>query len=325
MTRTIRPKAPLICPKAIGACRAAMSALLFPAVLICASTAPQTRSLPTATLQEPAETEIERVEEWPELSGGAKSDVKKDVSRLRKAKTPEMGEQAEAALIGVGAAVVPYLLPSLGKESDPDALERIERVLLAVTGPEHTRVLGEYFDDRSLAVRVWSMQRAARFPDAGLREQAVARMHAVVGAPDKPARKAPDADEAHALCLLVTSAGSLEGLDGLFLATTSEWKEQSVAILAALPGVRGEEASANVVARMNGERKHDLAALRMLWGCGHESAVAEVRPFLDSEDATLRGAAINALRCIVDQAEPIAKLPVFEGIERAKKWKERLH
>jgi len=55
----------------------------------------------------------------------------------------------------------------------------------------------------------------------------------------------------------------------------------------------------------------------------HEDAIAIVKPQLDNTDNSIRIAAINALRGIVDGDLPIANLPVFEAIELAKKWKTR--
>jgi hypothetical protein len=49
-----------------------------------------------------------------------------------------------------------------------------------------------------------------------------------------------------------------------------------------------------------------------------------VRFFLDDDDNQVRVAAINACRGIVDGAPPEEQLPVFEAIESAKKWKERV-
>jgi hypothetical protein len=62
----------------------------------------------------------------------------------------------------------------------------------------------------------------------------------------------------------------------------------------------------------------------MLAGCGIKpDALPLVRPNLDSTDNSIRVAAINAMRGIVDGEPPIANLPVFEAIELAKKWKDK--
>ena len=296
---------------------------LAAAGVLLSATGAWSRSLtpaPTTSFDE----EVERIAEWPKLKGGAKADVKKDIQRLRKAATPEMGDEAEDALIEVGAGVVPLLLPTLAKEEDKDAIERIDRVLHRVTGAEHTRVLAEFFDHKALEVRVWSLRRASGFPDAELRDDVLARLHKVVGTADAPARKEPDPKEAYALRLMATSTGSLEGLGGLFEATRDDWRERSDEILAALEGVHGEAATAAVIGFGSDQRKDNIAMLRMLWACGDESAVPAIKHYLDSEDASVRAATINALRCIVDGEEPLKNLPVFEGIERAKKWKARV-
>jgi len=64
--------------------------------------------------------------------------------------------------------------------------------------------------------------------------------------------------------------------------------------------------------------------LRMLAGCGDASALPPIRKYLDDDDNQIRVAAINACRGIVDGDPPLEQLPVFEAIETAKKWKDRL-
>ena len=54
------------------------------------------------------------------------------------------------------------------------------------------------------------------------------------------------------------------------------------------------------------------------------SATGSIRRFLDHEDNQLRVEAINALRGIVDGEPPFENLLVFDAIEPAGKWKERL-
>jgi hypothetical protein len=88
--------------------------------------------------------------------------------------------------------------------------------------------------------------------------------------------------------------------------------------------VRGPEATARLAPALEGERDGAVAALRLLAGCGAADVVGRIRPHLDSTDRGLQLAAINALRGIVDGAPPLATLPVFEMIERAKAWKARL-
>jgi len=265
--------------------------------------------------------EVVRLEAWPALDKEQKKTVEVDIERLRKARTEEMGIQAREALIAAGAGIVPDLLPKLGKEKDPAAAARIEQVLSAVTGAEHTRLLAASFADKAQPVRTFVLFRAAEFPDAGTRtaaEEALARAAAVA----EP--KKEDQAEHLAAALAATAAGSLSGLDHLALRAETSFGAYGGRMRKALAGVRGPEATKLVGARLGGERAQRIAALNLLAGCGDASAKALVKPHLDDTDNSVRIAAINALRGIVDGDPPLEQLPVFEAIELAKEWKARV-
>jgi len=275
-----------------------------------------------AVVQDPAPQppqESRRLERWPALEGSALEAVRTDVQRLRKARTPEMGEQAEQALRAAGAGVVPELLPALGKERDEEAFARIERVLLAVTGPEHTRLLVQYFEDKQSAVRVFALRRCGAFPDEGVREAAEAALERV----RKKGEKA-DPAELYAAALAVTASGSLLGFDVMAESARSSWARRGEELRRALEAVRGSEGAARALELLGGERADVLAGLYLLAGCGDRPSAAQVKSFLDSDDNQVRVAAINALRGIVDGEGPLDKLPVFDAIELAKRWKSRV-
>jgi len=221
--------------------------------------------------------------------------------------------------------VIAALLRAAGKEKDEAARDRIVAVLDLVTGAPHTRLLAESFEDGSAHVRSWSLRRAALFPDPGIREPAEAtfsRLSKAVGS-----RKAPDREELLAGALAATSAGSTVGLGVVFERAIEDWGDVGRNIRIACEGARGEEASAQVVGYLTAteERAERVAAVRLLAGCGtQENAVPHLRPLLDSDDATIRIAAINALRGIVDGEMPVEKLSVFDSIELAKTWKQRI-
>jgi len=281
---------------------------------------------PAAPAQQvpPAEEKTpERLEAWPTLDKEAARVAKTDIVRLRKARTPEMGQQAAAGLIEAGAAIVPDLLPKLAKERDEDARERILTVLNGVTDARHTRLLAPYFEDRSPDVRVWAMRRAAVFPDPDLRplaEKTLARVDAL-----RTKKKPPSPDEVYAAGLIATSSGSTAGLAHVYERARKDWKDLWREMRAALEGARGTESTAMVIGIMNeADRRGKITCLRLLAGCGDASARGIARPFLDNSDNGLRVAAVNALRGIVDGEAPIERLSVFEAIERANKWKARL-
>jgi hypothetical protein len=272
---------------------------------------------PRPAPQEPVE--IERLEAWPALEKDTLALVRTDIERLRKARTPEMGEEAAAALSAVGAGVVPELLPTLGKERDAAALARIEEVLVQVTDARHTRVLAAEFDAKDAAVRAFCLRRVSEFPDPGVREAAEAAWARVAKAGDKA-----DRAERFAAALCGASSGSLAGFDELAARALERWPQDGTTLRAALAGVRGPEAAAKAVALLEGDRAKQVAGLNLLSACGDKESAPAVKPFLDSDDHQIRVAAINALRGMVDGQPPLDKLPVFEAIDMAKQWKNRV-
>lgn len=271
----------------------------------------------TPVAQEKSPAAVERLSAWPKPAD--KDTLLTDIERLVKARLPEMESQARAALEAAGASAVPFLLDRYGKERDEAARDRLHEVLLVTTNAAQTRLLAKEFDDKSALTRTFALWRTAAFPDRELLAAAEAALARVEKLGDKAG-----ADEAYAAALSATAAGSLKGLPQLWTASLDATGKRAPEIRVALESARGAEASRFVMERVkDGERKEKVAALHMLAGCGDSSTIAFVKPFLDDSDNSLRVAAINALRGIVDGEPPLAQLPVFEAIELAKKWKEK--
>jgi hypothetical protein len=271
-----------------------------------------------------AKKEIVRLTEWPKLEGEVASTVKTDIERLRKAGTEAMAEQAHAALVAVGAGIVPSLLPVVGRERDPEARARVEAVLFKVTTAEHTRLIAAFFTDKSREVRTWALMRCAAFPDAELAAKADEAFTKAKTLRDKDSKAEGAEAEVYAGALCATASGSHAGLELLSRYAIDQWGKKGVEMRAALQAVRDDESSA-FASKLVGEedRKKKVAGLNMLAGCGTKSALGVVKPCLDSTDNSIRIAAINAMRGIIDGDLPIANLPVFDAIELAKKWKAR--
>ncbi len=276
----------------------------------------RTEALETASFLQSADDE--RLDAWPKLPDLDRT--KKDIERLRRANTPKMGEEALAALTADGAGVVPLLLPIYEKERDEAVLARVLAVLDAVVAPPHTRLLAREFAHRATRVRIWALSRAAISVDreiAPAAEEALARVRA-------QGEKA-DAEELYRAGLCATASGSLAGFDVVRNRALTSWNASAAEIRAAVASVRGAEASKRICSELaQASRDEQLAGLRLLAGCGDPSTTRSVRPYLDSTDNLLRIEAINALRGIVDGEQPLDKLPVFEAIELAEKWKLRL-
>lgn len=294
-------------------------ALLTPLALLLGPSA----ALAAPPLQDPPpeqqeEQAPERLEAWPAVDQKA---VKVELARLRKARTAEMGRQGQAALIALGSGAAPFVIDKLSHEKGEEALERMHTVLETLTDARHTRLLAERFGDKAAPVRLWCLRRVAGLPDPGTRAAAEKALEAAQGR-----KRKLDPAEVLAAALCCAASGSFEGFDVLCAAAEEDWGDQREALGIALGPLRGVEATTRLLPYLEeGSRKKKLLGLRLLAACGEaESAVPKVRPFLDESDNSLRVGAINALRGIVDGDPPLPRLPVFEAIERANKWKARL-
>ncbi len=263
---------------------------------------------------------IERLTAWPKPAD--KDQVLTDVERVCKARVPEMAEKGKAGLLAAGSSGVPFVLERYARERDEEAVKRLYEILLETTDATHTRLLAKEFGHKEVRARTFALWRAAQFPDVEIKKEADAAWARVAKLGDKA-----DADERYAAGLCCASTGSTVGFPGLWDSTVTpkEWDKKKRELRAALAGARGKEATAFVLAKLDdkADRRTKVAVLRMLAGCGDKDCVSVVRPFLDDEDNQIRVAAINALRGIIDGADPIENLSAFEAIEMAKEWKSR--
>jgi len=271
---------------------------------------------PPAPAPEAAKPAEEKLTAWPKPAD--KDVLLTDIERVIKAHVAEMAAQGHAGLVGAGAAAVPFVLERYGKERNEEAQDRLHAVLMEITAANQTRLLAKEFESKLAPVRVFTLHRAAAFPDPGIVAAAEKAWARLAKAGDKA-----DPDERYSAALCAASAGSVVGIEALFDACQGKrWDREKRQIRAALEGARGKAATDFLVAKLeNADRKTKVAVLRMLAGCGEKAQAARLRPFLDEEDNTIRVTTINALRGMVDGEPPIEDLAAFEAIELAKTWK----
>jgi hypothetical protein len=277
-----------------------------------------------APRQEPApeapEKKPEHLKEWPKLK--SLPQARGDLTRLRKARTEEMGVLAHASLLKQGAGVAPLLIAGLGKERSPKAQARMIAVLDLVTDGSHTRLIAPSFENKKRIVRLWSLRRMALFPDKALKAEADKALQAARKL--KRGTEQEIKQEQFAAALATAAGGSLTGFDILGELASKHWGEEGGAVRTALEGVRGEEASKLCASGLSGERRAVVQSLRMLAGCGDDSILVTVSGHLASTDNSILVEAINACRGIVDGNLPLPRLSAFQAIELAKEWRARL-
>jgi len=270
-------------------------------------------------------TEVERLESWPEISTKERREIELNVQRLRKARSEDMEEEAVDLLEAAGAACAPELLDALGAEKKQPVRAKIERLLTAMTGPEHTRLLARELDDSSADVRIFCLRRAARFPDETLRELAIEHLESTLANLEKK-RRGSRPEEGYAAALFAASTGATQGLAPLFAHARDDWKARAEELRAALIATRGPEASTIVIGLASADDPRSIeAALRMLWDCGDPDKGAKyAAEQLYHDNPVVRMAAVNALRCIVDGDPVLEDISVFDGIQLADAWKRRM-
>jgi HEAT repeat protein len=278
--------------------------------------------------QDPVETgptdppqKIERLEAWPELERKLRSRLKIEIDKLRKAATPGMESSAREALAELGAKAAPRLLLALAGERKQEARERFASVLEELTDARHTRLLAEFFDNKSLELRVFCLRRVAGFPDPGVRAAAEKAWKRICALDEKDRA---DERELYGAALAATSSGSIQALDAVLERAKSNWRKEAKTIRAACEGARSESATEKLLKRLKGTKQERLAALRMLSGCGTKTALPELKLLLNSSNQPVRMATIDALRGIVDGAPPLGKTSVFDTIREIDAWKERI-
>ncbi len=299
--------------------------MMLPLLLAAAAALLSTPAQPQAG-EPPAQAlpAIERAAAWPALDAKAAAALAQDVERVRKAATPQMEEAGEAGVLAAGAGAAPALLAALGKEKDLQARLRLENLLDTITGAAHTRLLASEFANKSPHVRAWTLRRVAAFPDTQVRTLAEQAFERAASAHAKKPDAEGAADELYLASLCAASTGSALGFEQLVQAATEQWGKRGGELRAALQGLRGDAATDKLLPlASHSERKYVVAALNLLGACGSRKALGAVRPHLDSTDNSIRVAAINAMRGIVDGEPPIDKLSAFDAIELAKRWKER--
>jgi len=276
----------------------------------------------------------ERLAAWPTLDAAGRRLVGDAVERLTAARTEGMAESGRADLVALGEGAAPKLLEALGKARDGATRARIVSVLDALSAPRHTALLAAEFDNARPAVRHYCLWRVGVLGDKQLAPAAEAALARAAGriAKAEAAGTRGEADlvdakaEQLAAALACAGTGSVAGLEVMLDRAASNWGDFAADGRRALLGVKGPAATAILVPKVRGgSGKPRIAALWLLAAAGEgPAAIDAAGALLDQDDTPTRVAAINVLRALVDGEAPIDNLSVFEGIELAKRWKERL-
>ncbi|MBK8974563.1 MAG: hypothetical protein IPM29_01420 [Planctomycetes bacterium] len=254
----------------------------------------------------------ERPVAWPKLGANDELRIKRELRQLGDA-DPEVAAAAEAGLVEHGAGVAPYVIRRLD-DTEVANVPALRRVLDTVVDWQYLPLVVKRADDKSVELRRWVVRWLARAHD----ERAAAVLRAA----------STDADPQIAFCAVVgrLGLGDADALEPVLRACSGgDWREQVSLCAEVLPAVRGARFADALIQRIaDQDELTRVAGLRLLRYLAPASHARLVATFLNASEHGVKKAAINALRVIVDGAAPMEELSVFQAIDMANAWKERV-
>jgi hypothetical protein len=280
-------------------------------------------ALPLATQEPPPEEgeEREEVEQDPppkkdfdKLSSAKRKKARNALTALKGGRTEEARAAAVETLRELGEGAVPLLLdawPDLAEAERMDALYGLLDALLA----EDALHLAwrQVAEDAPSAARAWVVTRW----DGSARKDVVEFLAARISDP------APEVAYAAARGLL--KRDDARGWDVVAAWVAEHWTEQADSLRADFAGLpRGPMAGRAAAALNATKRKARLAGLHLFELFGVVENAALLLPALSESDTTLRLAAIDAARAVVDGDAALERPSMTGIIERAEAWKKRI-
>lgn len=264
------------------------------------------------TAQDPAPTEPKPQVTWPELSAADMERAKVLVRRLDDEDQAAV-DAAAADLAGLGAAVGPYLLARLA-DRRPTAPARLRAILHDVVEPAYAPLVAEKAASKAPLVREWVVEFLALRHDPRWR------------APLAKAAKDKSPDIVLRAQLGLAGLKDTDALAAVFERFAEEdWREHAEFVARCLEPARSPEMAQWLVDHMPPDDEHArIVGLRLMRSLAPKEYAGVIATFLDAEQHAVKKEAINALRAVVDGDEPLENLSVFQAIDQAKKWRERV-
>lgn len=252
----------------------------------------------------------QKLAEWPVLSDTDKDRVRALVGQFRKP-DEKLYEPARKGLIDLGAGTAPILLSQVSDRAD-NVNGQLLAVLEAVVTGAHGPLLAREAKKPSVELRRWVTKRMSRFVDPDLLPVLQA------------ARKDKDPETAFHGALGALALRTKDALPEVIAYTKTHWTEVSALVAEVLPAARGKEASGWVFeAIAKAPVPEQMTGLRLLRHLATKEQASALRPFLEATDHAVKKEAVNAVRVLHGEA-PVDNLPVFQVIELAKKWLQKI-
>lgn len=253
---------------------------------------------------------VQKAAEWPTLSDPDKDKVRALVGQFRKPDA-KLHEPAKKALIAVGDGAAPVLFQQVSDRAD-NVNAQLFAVLDAVLDGRHAALIAREAKKPSVELRRYLTMRMCRFVDADLLPVLQASRQ--------------DKDEATAFhgALGALALRSKEALPEVLAYAKIHWGDVAGVVADVLPAARGKEAAGWVFEAIDkAPVPEQMTGLRLLRYLATKEQASALRPFLEATDHAVKKEAVNAVRVLHGEA-PVDNLPVFQVIELAKKWLQKI-
>lgn len=251
-----------------------------------------------------------RPDDWPALKQTEKDRVRALAKQFHK-EDQKLHEEARQQLQGIGAGAAPVLLRLVTDRAE-NVNEELFRVLDQIVTADHAALLAREVGTPSVELRRYLLRRLCRFGGADLVPVFT------TAAADK------DGDVAFYASLGLLANKQKAGLATVLAAARTRWSQVGDLVAEVLPAARSGDCATWVFeAIAQAQPAEQMAGLRLLRYLMVEQQRMLLRTYLQASEHTVKREAVNTARVLHGEA-PIENLSVFQAIEMAKQWLERL-
>lgn len=254
-------------------------------------------------------TQDGKLDEWPELKQTDKDLVRSLAKQFHKEE--KLHEEARQRLEAIGAGAAPILIRLVSDRAN-NINGELFKVLDKIVAREHAALLAREVGGPSVELRRYLLRRLCHYPDPTL------------VAVFTPAANDKDPEVAFLAALGLLVNKQKPGLAGVLAAARTRWSEVGALLADVLPAARSADCATWVLeAIAPAQPAEQMAGLRLLRYLMVDQQRFVLRTYLQAPDHTVKREAINTARALAGEA-PIENLSVFQAIEMAKKWLEKL-
>lgn len=288
-------------------------------LILCAAAVPLLQNKPTAPAPQSKPDAKKDAAAWPKLEYSKSIELGKLIDELKKATAPEVAEHASEGIQEYGKEAMNLLYESLSRQKAvpedeiSEEAKRLIKVLNTIPKKEDGARLAVDCTHRHTLIRRFALRKAGEL-----------NCSEALDAARKAMKDQDDACRFEA-ALTCASLGTIDGFDILLKSARDEWPHTGQRIRAAIEKHRNADATQKALPGLKSKEWQDIcASLRILGGWGVKECASAVGAHLGSTDNRIKEDAINALRGIVDNEQPIEKLSAFDLAEQARGWSKRI-